>query len=721
MLAVSSPQVRDFSLACLRWLLLAGLLSTASWRVGALETNAISETILPGPPPGPSGGSMFFDGVGVANFVSLVEETNAPGGTDPLAPGVAGGFDAINYDTDGALTGFNHIPPDPCGAAGSNHLVNVVNCSIQWFTKAGTLQNSQRLGKNGSTHVGSFFESLTPVNNLFDPKVIYDQHAGRFLVVALEKVSSPAASRLLLAVSDDGDPNGTWYFAAFDGKILISGSDCWADYPGFAVDEEAVYLTMNMFRFSDNSNMGARLWIINKTPLFTGGAASFTLHDPYFAVSSGNGGTLQPAHVFGSGGVPSAAGTFLISGGWTSGANDLFQIIRVDAPLTAPAFSAQFINLGDIHNTTGTFDAPQPGTATLINANDSRPLQAIWRSNNLYVVNTVKPPSGTDAGQATAHWVRVNTATLGSLSLADQGNVGGEELASGTYTFFPSIAVDFRGNIGIGFAASAPTLYAGSFYTGRLTTDTAGTMQPPGTNALGVDYYIRTFGVGRNRWGDYSGMSLDPATESTFWVYNEFAMTRGTPSSGEDGRWSTRWGSFTFNNRPAFNDLGLGTLKNHAVTFVTTRLATDPDGDSLSFSASATSTQGGTVSVSGGNLTYVPLMGFSGSDTFTVTTDDGRGGTTNRTVSVTVNSGAAVSLNVVFGPMIQDGDFVVRFAGIPGRTYTIQWSADGSVWAKKSNLTAPTTNTGFGVGVFEFRETTGGAISRFYRTVYPSY
>lgn len=721
MLIVSFPLTREFSFAWLRWLLLAGLLSTTSWRAGAIETNAPAETILPGPPPEPSGGSMVFGAAVATNLVSSVEATNAPGEVGPLAPGLAGGFDAVDFVTDASLTGFYHIPPDPCGAAGSNHLVNVVNSSIQWFTKAGTLQNSQRLGKNGSTTVGSFFESLTPVNGLFDPKVIYDQHAGRFLVVALEQVASPASSRILLAVSDDDNPDGTCYFAAFDGKITIGLFDSWSDYPGFAVDEEAVYLTMNMFGFSDNLYKGTRLWIINKTPLYTGGAATFTVHDPYAAAGSADGGTLQPAHVFGSGGVPSGAGTFLVSGGWTSGADDRFKIIRVEAPLNAPAFSAQFINLGDIHNPAGSFDAPQPGTATLINANDIRPLQAVWRNDKLYVVNTIIPPSGTDTGQATAHWVRINTAILGSLALADQGNISGEELASGTYTYFPSIAVDFLDNIGIGFAASAPTLYAGSFYTGRKGTDPAGTMQPPGTNALGLDYYIRTFGSGRNRWGDYSGMSLDPATEARFWVFNEYAMTRGTAFGGEEGRWATRWGNFTFNNRPIFNDLGLGTLKNQAVTFATSRLATDPEGDTITFGASATSTAGGTISVSGGNLTYTPLTGFSGADSFTVTADDGRGGTTNRTVSVTVNSGATVSLNVVFGPTIQSGNFVVRFAGIPGRTYTIEWSADATTWAKKENLTAPTTNTGLGVGVFEFSEATGEATSRFYRTIYPSY
>ena len=669
---------------------------------------------------------MMLSATGAPENVVVVDEIIGPGGTEPLAPGVLAGFDAINFDSDNALNGVYQIPPDPIGAAGSNHLVNVVNSSIQWFTKSGTLQNSQRLGKNGSTHVGSFFEPLTPVNQTFDPKVIYDQHAGRFVVVTLEKVDLGAGnpgntSRILIAVSDDDDPNGTWYFMAINSKLTISSTATWADYPGFAVDEEAVYVAANMFGFgAGGANLGSRLWIINKSPLFSGGAGTFTVHDPFASVGSWS--TAQPAHVFGAGGGPSGAGTFLVSAGWVSGAVDYLSVIRVDSPLSSPSFVNQFVSLGDIHNGSVPFpNAPQPGTSELVWANDTRALHAVWRNNNLYVVNTVVPPSGTDSGQATAHWYRINTTTLGSLSLADQGNIGGEELASGTHTYFPSIAVDFRGNIGVGFSASAATLYAGSFYTGRLTNAAAGTMQPPGTNALGVDYYIRKFGGARNRWGDYSGIALDPATESTFWVFNEYAMTRGTAFSGEDGRWATRWGSFTFNNRPAFSDLNLGTRKNQSVTFAASRLASDADGDTLSFSAGATTAQGGTVGIAGGNLTYTPPAGFSGADSFTVTADDSRGGTTNRTVSVTVNTGSTVSLNIVSPPTIQGGNFVVRFAGIPGRTYTIEWSADGVVWTKKTNLMAPTSNLGFGVGVFEFTDPTGGDTVRLFRTVYPSY
>ena len=54
-----------------------------------------------------------------------------------------------------------------------------------------------------------------------------------------------------------------------------------------------------------------------------------------------------------------------------------------------------------------------------------------------------------------------------------------------------------------------------------------------------MDYYVRFFAGTRNRWGDYTGASVDPNDDKSFWIFNEYAITRGTLIGGEDGRWGT--------------------------------------------------------------------------------------------------------------------------------------------------------------------------------------
>jgi subtilisin-like proprotein convertase family protein len=455
-------------------------------------------------------------------------------------------IEAINFDQDGANNGFLHIPPDPNGAAGPNQLVSVVNTSIQWYTKTGTLQNNQRLGKNGTTATGSFFASLNPVNGTFDPKVVYDQYNGRFVVVSLEMTNN--TSRILLAVSQTSDPNQGWFFTAINSSLTISGAACWADYPGFAVDANAIYVSANMFPFAGGSGRGSRLWIINKTPFYTGGAATVNMYDP--SVSAGlpfEAFTLQPAQMYGT--APGSTGTFLLSSRWTSGSDNELSVIRVDNPTTTPTFTNTFLDFGQIDNV-GAFPttAPQLGTTTGIDTVDDRLMNAVWRDNTLWAAGAVIPPSGPDINQVTAHWYKIDTTNLSSLAVADEGNVGGEDIATGTYTFDPSINVDSGGDMAMNFAASGPNIHPGAYYTGRLASDPAGTTRAAGVLAAGLDSYVRTFGSGRNRWGDYSSIALDPTDNSRFWLFNEYAMTRGSPTGSppEDGRWATRWGSISF-------------------------------------------------------------------------------------------------------------------------------------------------------------------------------
>ncbi len=462
--------------------------------------------------------------------------------------GIITSFDAINFDGNIKNTGYLNVPPDPIAAAGPNHLVNVVNTSIEWFTKTGQKMNSESL-KN-------FFNPLSPLTGMFDPKVIYDQYNNRFIIVALEQTdvangASGNTSKIYIAVSDDDDPNGIWYFHAIDSKINFNGIDHWADYPGLAVGTDAIYITANEFKYAaDGGNYGASyLWIVNKNPFYSGGSAVVNYYNAP-ALAGIKGTTMQPAHMFNS--PPSNVGTFLVSySGLHSGADSYLSIITVENPLSSPTFTNTYAKMGVVDNLNIDIPgAPQLGTSELIETNDRRALNAVFRNNNLWVSTTVTPPSGADINQATAFWAQLNTSDLNNISASDFGTVGGEDIATGAYTFFPSIAVDKDGNMGIAFAATAPTIYPGAYFTGRLSSDPAGTVRASQTLAAGVDYYIRKLGSTRNRWGDYSGLSVSPDDDQTFWAYNEYALSRGTVYNNEDGRWGTRYGSFVISSSP---------------------------------------------------------------------------------------------------------------------------------------------------------------------------
>lgn len=183
----------------------------------------------------------------------------------------------------------------------------------------------------------------------------------------------------------------------------------------------------------------------------------------------------------------------------------------------------------------------------------------------------------------------------------------------------------------------------------------------------------------------------------------------------------------TVNSPPAPGQFTLSTYRNAAKAFSAAKLARvalDVDGDALLVTAvSASSTNGGTVQLVAGWVTYTPPLGYTGADAFTYTLSDDRGGSAPGTVPVLVEASTAISLNRVYGPVLENGNFVVRFAGLPGATYTIEYTDSISPvnWLKAINLTAPTAAGAYGRGVFQFRESASGVVSRYYRTVYPAY
>ncbi len=458
-----------------------------------------------------------------------------------LAPVVAGTtINGLDFDTDATLSGFYHIPPDPSGAVGTNHVCHVVNTSIQCHTKAGAVV------AGFPQELEDFFSPLNPENDTFDPKILWDQYENRFVVVTLVKTTSPNVSRVLLAVSATTDPAGSWYYQAIDADLNIGGNDCWFDYPGFAVDEEAIYLTGNYFRFDNNGYCAAIVGIVDKgtsSGIYAGTTSAdedpttnsdFNLYRPSAEAGVGNDLTMQPAHTYGI--TPAGTGTWLVSySGLSNGIQDFLQIYQVESPLSTPTFLHQFISMGDVDDTaSGLPEAPQLGNVATIATNSRRTLNAVWQSGKLWTCMTLVPGSGDNQNEATAFFAQLNDDGPSSATMGISGEIGGEDISSDAFTFFPSLAVNSSGNVGVAFAASGSSFYPGTY---AVSVDgISGTQSGSTVVKEGIDDYVRTFGGSTNRWGDYGRMALDPVDDG-FWAIHQAALANGTSFSGEDGRW----------------------------------------------------------------------------------------------------------------------------------------------------------------------------------------
>ena len=102
---------------------------------------------------------------------------------------------------------------------------------------------------------------------------------------------------------------------------------------------------------------------------------------------------------------------------------------------------------------------------------------------------------------------------------------------------YPSMAVDSRGNVGIGCTRTSETEFPSVCVMMRSAADPAGTMRPPLVAVKGSTAY-RYSGVSAMNFSNYSTTCIDPSAGDVLWTYQGFA------NSPVDRQWCTAWVAF---------------------------------------------------------------------------------------------------------------------------------------------------------------------------------
>lgn len=177
------------------------------------------------------------------------------------------------------------VPPDPHGAPGPEGVLATVNLQVSYYTKSGTLVW-------GPANLPTFFVGNTGGGNS-DPKAIFDHASRRFFVVMQENTASQFW--LNVAVSRSADPRtsgaGDWITYRFDATEYAptnsaGGVNYGGDYPGLAVDSQALYVAYRMFGFDSTGTMSGSgkdvintaLLIMNKSQLINGNGTLVSLY-----------------------------------------------------------------------------------------------------------------------------------------------------------------------------------------------------------------------------------------------------------------------------------------------------------------------------------------------------------------------------------------------------------------------------------------------------------
>lgn len=382
-------------------------------------------------------------------------------------------------------------PADPTIAVGPNNVVETVNSSMAFYSKTGTLQLQQT--------AQNFFMALGATSFQFDPRVIYDRLAQRFVVLFDEEDDASSTSKILIAISSTSDPNGTWKAYRVEAKMTTTGSNAWSywlDYPSLGYNKDGYVICGNMFAFPGAPTSvpdfgGTQFVVLPKAPMLTASpvTASYLL-DP-------GSGSAQLSDTFDPN-VASLYGASVIS-------TASLRIYAISGIAATPGLNFTSLSIPGFTQQTSPATS-KPGTLDTL---DARLFSATFRNGHLFASHNVRASNLT---QVRWYDIALNSYPFAIPSVSQSGNV-----VPGASQHFHMGAVGSNGysDISAIFTRSSSSIPADAMFAGRHSTDTVGAMGTPVLleSSAGANYQSSS----TNRWGDYFRCVVDPVDDATFW------------------------------------------------------------------------------------------------------------------------------------------------------------------------------------------------------------
>ena len=406
----------------------------------------------------------------------------------PFAPVPAAPPTMVFKNFSGASQIDTTRPPDTEGAVGATQFVETTNSQVNIYNKS-----DASLAK--SVTLASFFNYTTQA--LFDPRVVYDPVWKRWIVTADAFAESSSIQKFYIAISKTSNAAGAFYIYNINVTSFLSVGDFW-DFPQVGFDQDAVIFTANVFG-SSNAYKGAYAFPMAKALLYNGRSGSAPVFGPLV-------GTLAPPIV-----LDQNANTFLIAAPapLTSGSTFTKYTMTNSSHPASTALVASTITLPSAYSIPPS--AHQPGTTALLDTSDSRFVNASTQNgNDLWQTHTIAL-----SGSATPKFYRINTAvnTISQSGFFFQTNTSDD--------FNASITANANGDSFVTWTATDPanSRNAQVMFSGKRSADTA--IPAPGgvVGVISSTFYDTT--DAKERWGDYSAITIDPSSTSKAWLVNE--------------------------------------------------------------------------------------------------------------------------------------------------------------------------------------------------------
>jgi hypothetical protein len=498
----------------------------------------------------------------------VLEQTSQ--GTRRAAP-LLESFDGLGAGFQGPQGTSNfRNPSDNSLAVGPDHIVQIVNSRIAVYSKKGRKYDrtgTVLYGPVPTKAVWTGFGGVCEARNNGDAVVRYDQLAGRWLIVLpifsrigpdefprktdlapgepvppgqlakAGEASSPGAAAALpenppqpppppefgqrrlekregvwamcYAVSSGPDPLGSYYRYAFERTLF-------PDYPRPAVWIDGYYLATS----TGDDVIQKHVCIADRTKMLAGQPATeqcITIDGVNFLNNADIDGRQLP---------PSGAPNIMMAAGGTqlkSVFNDdgvYFWKVHVDwrNPANTKATGPTKIPVAPYHylcNGQLTSCVPQPDTERRLDVQGDKIMtrlvyRRIGRHESIVAAQSV----ATRGGAGGVRWYEFRLDKNRDPVLYQQGTYA----PGGFYRWMPSIAMDKKGDIGVGYSFGGLPNFPGQRFAARKAGDAKGQLTLHETVlAEGEASQKSTL-----RWEDYTTTAMDPSDDCTFWYVGDY-------------------------------------------------------------------------------------------------------------------------------------------------------------------------------------------------------
>ncbi|MCO6494468.1 MAG: T9SS type A sorting domain-containing protein [Bacteroidetes bacterium] len=392
----------------------------------------------------------------------------------------------------------------------SGWVVSVLNTNIRVYNDTGKwLKNwsleafPRSLGNDNPGGVGVLDRS-------YDPKIVYDDIADKFIIVYLEG-SESTDTRIIVCFSKTDNPLEGWNVYELTGNPF--GGKTWSDYPVISLSEQDLYITVNIVKDSVDWTVGftqSVIWQVHKEDGFKGDSLRANLIGDI---------QLDGRYIWNICGIPGGynqfkAGMFFLSVRPSDMQNDTVFLHRIHSNLLdgEPVYSLKVLTTNKPYGLPP--DGYQPQAGFRLQTNDARVLSGFTHNNEIQYVQTTK--NFQNNRSAIYHGIISDIYSNPTIT----GNIISDDSLDLAY---PSMVYagdgKWNSNAVITFSHVSENHFPGSsiIYMNN-SKEYSNIIRIKNGEGL-----INTFlNDSTERWGDYTGIQRDYSNPGFFWTSGSF-------------------------------------------------------------------------------------------------------------------------------------------------------------------------------------------------------